>query len=422
MNKLMKKTRDSLFSKALLKGLTISTLLLLAACGSPTSVDFSDPVNQPPIADAGNDSNVAIGSSVALDGSNSSDAENNTLSYDWNISSKPSTSSAVLLNSTSVSSGFIADVAGIYVVQLVVTDRAADSAVDEVVITVGNAGNLPPIANAGINAIVAVGASVNLDGSNSSDPEGTDLIYKWTLSSKPDASNAMLSNVISVRPSFVADTAGAYVIQLIVNDGSADSAVNEVVITAKTQNIRPIANAGDDKIVAASATITIDGGTSFDPNGDTLRYFWSVITPDGNRELNISRAVTANYVPATPGDYIFELLIIDTGSGEYRDIDETRITVATRIISLSWPANTDSPTGYAIYAGPDAGSTNNLVRILQKGDTRWNPASPGIQLGWETVLRAAGLALDATKVCLAVRAYNGFGVSDLSVSSCYTKP
>jgi len=421
----MGKIITKLPGKALFIGLMVSTLLVLSACGSPApvgDVTSGGSVNQLPIADAGNDLNVNVGSDINLNGGNSSDPEGKAIGYSWTLSSKPAASNAVLLNATSISPSFVADTDGTYVIQLVVNDGVADSAVDEMVIIAGSTGNLPPIAHAGVNATVKVGASITLDGSNSRDPEGRALTFIWTVLSKPADSNAVLSSAMIINPSFVADAAGTYIIQLVVNDGDTDSAMDEVVITASAQNIRPIANAGDDQIVAAGATIFVDGSASIDPNGDDLRYFWSVIRPDGTRERNISRVVTANYIPATPGDYIFELLVRDNGVGEFKDIDETRITVATRIINLTWPANTDSPAGYAIYAGADAGSANKLVRILQKDAPNWDPASPGIRLGWETVLRAAGLGLDATNVCLAVRAYNGFGLSELSVSSCYTKP
>lgn len=96
--------------------------------------DWLDEINSnnSPIANAGFDQNVTIGSTVTLDGSGSNGAN---LTYSWSIISKPSGSLAIFLNSTSVNPNFTADVGGIYVIQLVVNDGELDSEVDTVSIT-----------------------------------------------------------------------------------------------------------------------------------------------------------------------------------------------------------------------------------------------------------------------------------------------
>jgi hypothetical protein len=48
--------------------------------------------NSPSVADAGPDQSVTIGSTAILDGSRSSDADNEPLTYEWNITNKPPTS------------------------------------------------------------------------------------------------------------------------------------------------------------------------------------------------------------------------------------------------------------------------------------------------------------------------------------------
>ena len=70
--------------------------------------------------------------------------------------------------------------------------------------------NRRPIANAGGDQTVDVGATVVLDGSGSSDPDLDPLTYDWVLVSKPPTSGAALQNPTSVNPTFVADVAGDY--------------------------------------------------------------------------------------------------------------------------------------------------------------------------------------------------------------------
>ena len=119
------------------KRTTISVLLLsltlfIGACGSGGGEGGS---NSAPVADAGTDQYVETNTLVALDGSASTDADGNTLTHTWSFDSMPSGSSVVLSDDTVVDPTFTSDVAGEYVLHLVVNDGTVDSAPDTVTIT-----------------------------------------------------------------------------------------------------------------------------------------------------------------------------------------------------------------------------------------------------------------------------------------------
>ena len=91
-----------------------------------------------------------------------------------------------------------------------------------------------PIAIASGNFMYSnsIGSTVMLNGSvqtNSKSP----VTNLWTLTSKPAGSQAALSSATAYSPTFTADVAGAYVVSLVVNDGTADSAAAIVTLTAQ---------------------------------------------------------------------------------------------------------------------------------------------------------------------------------------------
>jgi hypothetical protein len=83
--------------------------------------------NVKPVANAGVNQSVVQGDTVYLDGSRSYDANLDTLTYSWNIVSRPEQSLAEISYPASVQTSFIADLPGTYVVSLVVADDFVDS-------------------------------------------------------------------------------------------------------------------------------------------------------------------------------------------------------------------------------------------------------------------------------------------------------
>ncbi len=262
-----------------------------------------------PIANAGIDQSVNVNDTVKLDGTNSSDPDNDPLTYSWFFTSKPSSGSAVMNDRTSSTPNFMVDVAGTYKIHLVVYDGTAYSKSDEVTISV--AANAAPVSNAGPNQSAYVGNLVTLDGSGSYDTDGDLLSYSWVFASTPTGSTATLSDTMLVNPTFTVDKSGTYIVELIVNDGSANSAMSSVSIT--TLNTVPVANAGPDNSVFVTNTVTLDGSGSSDVDGNILSYSWAFTSiPIGsNATLSDTTSVNPTFTVDVSGTYDIGLTVND---------------------------------------------------------------------------------------------------------------
>jgi len=165
-------------------------LLLLMACqqggggGAGSSLSGGDFTNVAPVAVAGADVNYFLGTgAVTLDGSASSDADQDALTFQWNLIAAPNGSTAAIVSATSETAQFTPDTAGQYEIELAVNDGKT-SATDSLLI---NAADInAPTVNAGADLNVNRSSTVTLDGSGSSDPQNLPLTYTWTQIYGPD--------------------------------------------------------------------------------------------------------------------------------------------------------------------------------------------------------------------------------------------
>jgi hypothetical protein len=283
--------------------------------------------NSAPIANAGVDQNIPTATLVTINGSASSDADGDALSYSWSLSTVPAGSNVVLDASTNVSPTFTADIDGSYVAQLIVNDGTVDSVADSVNI-VAATGNSAPIANAGADRNSSSGTVfVFVDGSASSDADGDALSYSWSLTTAPTGSEAILADPTNETATVKADVDGSYVVQLIVNDGTVDSVPDTVTIIATTANSVPVANAGADQNVFVGTTVFLNANESSDADGDGLLYTWSFVSrPTGSSATFDSDSVeNPSFTPDLNGNYVIRLVVNDG----FEDSAPDNITITT---------------------------------------------------------------------------------------------
>ena len=297
------------FLKPLLAFLGILALCAsLSGCGGGTDAT----VNVAPTANPGPSQNVVVGAVVSMDGSASKDSDGGSLTFKWTLIGKPIGSAASLTNPTYPNPKFTADLAGNYVVSLVVNDGKADSTVATVSVT-ATVANAAPVANAGVNQNVVIASTVTLDGTASTDANNDSLSYKWVLQSKPATSSATLTGATSAKPTFKADIAGTYVATLVVSDGKANSELAAVSILASATNLAPVAKPGVNQSVVVGSKVSVDGSASSDPNGDSITYRWSLLfKPVGSTAtLSSTSSVNATFTADLAGTYLLGLTVND---------------------------------------------------------------------------------------------------------------
>jgi hypothetical protein len=97
--------------------------------------------NEGPVSNAGPDQTVEVNDRVVLNGSSSYDPDGDVLAFSWVLVSTPGGSVASLDAPTTALPQFTADIPGLYVVELVVSDSGESSLPDQVRITAQEAGS-----------------------------------------------------------------------------------------------------------------------------------------------------------------------------------------------------------------------------------------------------------------------------------------
>ena len=314
--------------------------------------------NNPPVADAGPDQNVARNSTAQLDGSGSRDPDGDPLTYSW---TQTRGGTVTLTGANTVTPSFTVpnvDRRGVtYVFELTTSDPSGATATDTVRIVAP--ANQQPNPDAGPDQTVQGGSTVTLDGSGTTDPEGDPISYDWAQSGGPTVT---LNNPNSVSPTFVAPAAtnSPQVLEftLVPGDGVPNppngvTSVDTVSITipAAPVNGTPTANAGPDRTVLGGQTVNFDFSQSSDPEGDPLTYsFVQISGPQATivSAVGAGASIEAPPTAASAQTLVFELTVND---GTSSDTDTVTVTVEANRAPVA-------------DAGPDQTAQGGSVVIL----------------------------------------------------------
>lgn len=302
-------------------------MLMLAGCGGGgSSSPPPPPPNRAPVADAGSDVTQSIQRSpVTLDGSGSSDPDDDELTFSWEVREQPQTADTQLENASSAQASFLAPVPGEYVFELEVSDPDGLSSTDTVTVTLTNE---PPVTEVGaLERNQVLGASVTLDAGGSSDPDGHELQFTWRVVELP-AGSALQTRYDGPVQTVRLDRQGRYVFEVELDDGYTSNTTVLDALDVTVYAVFPLTDriidaefdAAGERIIALAG----DKLLAIEPDGSQTSMPLSMpatavsVSPDGataalahdglvsHVDLNAMNVLATHAVPVSLGDIVID--------------------------------------------------------------------------------------------------------------------
>ena len=191
---------------------------------------------------------------------------------------------------------FVIDIPGNYIVNLTVDNGTAQDTRSVKISTV----NSPPVAKAGPNQSVAVGSTVNLNGSGSFDVDGDPLTYTWTFVSVPAGQpcRERWDREFQKRQRLLCPRRRGYLYRSVGRQrwqGRQRPPPLLRLPPGAGSNTAPVAVAGPNQSgIAIGSLVQLNGSGSTDVDGDTLTYKWTLITVPANSTAQLNNANIVN--------------------------------------------------------------------------------------------------------------------------------
>jgi large repetitive protein len=226
--------------------------------------------------------------SAAFDASRSTDPDGERLSYLWEFGDGQSASGRAVVHTY--------DGPGSYRTTLRVSDASGQVGAGakrdfEVFV------KRPPTAVTGGDLVVAPDELVAFDGGRSLDGERPIARYLWEFGDGELGEGQNASHAFA--------TPGRYIATLRVEDDTAPPCNFSIDQQTVQVNAAPVAVAGDDRRVSVGEEIVLEGGRSYDVDGEVVEYSWDL--GDGATVAGAS----GRYAYAVPGTYRVALTVRD---------------------------------------------------------------------------------------------------------------
>lgn len=244
-------------------------------------------VNLPPVAFSGGNRAIIPGESMAFDGTVSHDPDGKISKYHWDFGDG-TTEKGARIDKIYSKPGTYTLVLTVYDDSNTPCNLASDTATVKV--------NLQPLAKINAPDIVQLGETFLLDGTESTDPDGKIISYLWQIGSDTLLQGSQVYYALNSE-------VNTPVILQVLDDAQTFNSIHRAYSTIKV-NKRPIAIAGNDKVVSPGRPATFDARDSYDKDGKIIDYEW-------NFNGLIKQGAVVEHGFTTPGEYIVYLTVTD---------------------------------------------------------------------------------------------------------------
>ncbi|GJQ64051.1 MAG: hypothetical protein SCALA702_31040 [Melioribacteraceae bacterium] len=245
-------------------------------------------LNYSPVANAGNDIVIAPGEAANFNASGSTDSDGKIMNYYWEFGDGS--------DGTGITTSHVYDKVGRYPVLLRVeddSDSPCNFGTDKISVWV----NSPPEVEIGADKIAAVGQEVDFNGGQSFDSDGEITEYMWDYGDGNTGYGVVSSHTYS--------NPGKYKVTLKITDNTTVSNNSASDVLTVVVNDRPVAEAGNDLLIAADETFSLNGNSTRDNDGKIIDFNWEL----GDGAVKNGAVISHSY--DQPGVYKVKLTVQD---------------------------------------------------------------------------------------------------------------
>ncbi|MCK5415330.1 MAG: PKD domain-containing protein, partial [Thermoplasmata archaeon] len=295
--------------------------------------------NVQPVASITGDTRILSGEVMELVGTSSYDLDGNIVEYRWDLGDGTGQEVGPIIEHSY-------NKFGTYEVTLTVEDDGGLTSSISMVVEVLN--RRPVAVVSASLTVLPTGDTVDMDGTASSDPDGSVETYTWIFGDGSVAYGSQVSHVYSDD--------GIYMVVLTVtdNDGGTDS--NSIFIQVENRQPLPALEAPSETSTLVEVDLNAEG--TLDPDGLVSGYYWDFGDGAGDNGWNVTHVYT------TAGTYTIRLTVMDD--------DGRTATTSVTIEVINRPPE-------AVAEAPLSSMENSTVKF----DASGSYDSDGILSTWE---------------------------------------